>query len=263
MSDYRAWQGVGEALGTGVDAFKQAKAAKAAAMMKQQEAAQKKDEFSQEMAFKNKQLQQTADLAKLKMAVPGQAGPGGQNLSMTPGRKAADVAFGKEYVDFNTTGLPTAEKGIGTLEQARQELKDKGGELTGPIRGAMPDFIRAFTNPEAVAVKERIRGAVQSTLKSTLGAQFTEKEGERIFNNAYNDRLSPEENINRLDRIIAELKGGKESKQAMGDYFEQKGTLTGYKGGKTPQHNALAEQILNDSEAGPDDIAWAKSQVGM
>ncbi len=155
----------------------------------------------------------------------------GGNENMTPGRKAADMAFGKEYVDFNTMGRPTAEKGLSTLQEARQELVDKGGDLTGPIRGAMPDFIRAFTNPEAVAVKERIRGAVQNTLKSTLGAQFTEKEGERIFNNAYNDRLSPKENIDRLDKIIGELQGGVNAKENMGQYFEKKGTLTGYQGG--------------------------------
>lgn len=186
------------------------------------------DAYSKSQDERNYQL-------KLKELNMKNSGTNPASMPMTPGRKAADMAFGKEYVDFNTGGLATVDKGINTLETAKQELIDNGKNLTGPIRGAMPDFIRAFTNPEAVAVKERIRGAVQSTLKQTLGAQFTEKEGERIFNNAYNDRLSPEENVKRLDSIMAELKSQKEAKQNMGQYFENTGTLTGYKQPQQPQ----------------------------
>lgn len=178
-------------------------------------------------------------LKRKELAMKQTGGTG--NMQMTPGRKAADMAFGKDYVDFSTGGAATVDKGLNTLEAAKKELVDNGKNITGPIRGAVPDFIRAFTNPEAVGLKERIRGAVQNTLKQTLGAQFTEKEGERIFNNSYNDRLSPEENVKRLDAIIGELKAQKEAKQKMGQYFEESGTLTGYK-----QPGAMAPGAIED-----------------
>ncbi len=276
MADYRAWQGVGEALGAGGDAYKQAKAAAQAKKMQDMKLQEETPSVPAASIFAGapaalnltraeaaRGWEKRQEIEAAKKAAAALKGGAGAGMQMTPGRKAADMAFGKEYIDYNTMGRPTAEKGLNTLEEARQELKDKGQGLTGPIRGAVPDFIRAFTNPEAVAVKERIRGAVQNTLKSTLGAQFTEKEGERIFNNAYNDRLSPEENINRLDKIIGELHGGMQAKENMGDYFENKGTLTGYQGGaSTPAHKSLSAQILADPEASPEDIAWAKQHVG-
>ncbi len=153
---------------------------------------------------------------------------GSSGMPMTPGRKAADTTFGRDYVDFSTTGQPAAEKGLSALQGAREELRTKGKDLTGSLQGSLPDSLLSIYNPEALAVKERIRGAVQNTLKATLGSAFTEAEGERIFNNAFNPRLSPEENINRLDRIIGELQAQKTSKENMGQYFEEKGTLTGY-----------------------------------
>ncbi len=262
MADYRAWQGVGEALSGGVDAYTKAKQAKAATMKAEQDRERQSrldqdaesQRINKDYQFEREMKLKEAELAQ-KRGLPG--GVGG----MTPGRKAADVAFGKDYADYQQTGAPTMERGLNTLEGAKAELKGSK-DISGPVRGAFPDWIRAVTNPEAVAVKERIRGAVQNTLKQTLGAQFTEKEGERIFNQAYNDRLPPEESIKRLDSIIGELRGQKENKENMGQYFEKQGTLTGYKA-PTAQHTALAQQILNDPEAEPDDIAWAKQQMGQ
>lgn len=264
---YEGWGALGQSVSAGNDAYQDAKKAKALAERQAKQDAMAQEEFQMKKSEQTpsfdalpglsvppgvkltrgeavKGAEKLAEIAAAKKAAAdAKRAAGGGNMNETPGRKAADQAFGKEYVDFNSTGLPTIEKGLGTLREARQELRDKGQDLTGPTRGAVPDFIRAYTNPEAVGLKERIRGAVQSTLKQTLGAQFTEKEGERIFNNAYNDRLSPEENITRLDSVIKELTGQKESKQNMGQYFEDKGTLTGFKQ-PTPVPESKSSQRL-------------------
>ena len=42
-----------------------------------------------------------------------------------------------------------------------------------------PDLVNAFINPGATDVRENIESVVQRNLKAVLGAQFTEKEGER------------------------------------------------------------------------------------
>jgi hypothetical protein len=161
-------------------------------------------------------------LQKLAMGVKG-------NMGETPGRKSADQAFGKEYADWSSNGLPQAEKSIQALEQAKNTLMTDPS-ITGSTVGKLPDWARTYTNPEAVNVKETIRQAVQSSLKATLGAQFTEKEGERIFNFAYNPSLPAKQNVQRLDRLIKELTSMKDAKQSMSDYFEQKGSITGWKG---------------------------------
>lgn len=161
-------------------------------------------------------------------------------MSLTPGQKAADVAFGKELPEYTTSGQAQAEKGLSALLAAKGELtqpkEGSPGEvepregISGPWRGAFPDWFRSFSNPEAVQVKENIRGAVMNTLRATLGAQFTEKEGERIFNLAYNDRLPAAQNIERLDRTIKALQDQKAAKESQMEHFQQFGTLKGWKG---------------------------------
>jgi hypothetical protein len=151
------------------------------------------------------------------------------NMAMTPGRKRADMEAGKDYVDWSGGGFSMAQKGLDALGRAKADLAP-GSDISGGFRGKVPDFIRTITNPKAVAVKENIRSAVMDTLRATLGAQFTEGEGERIFNLAYNDELPPEENIKKLEGTIADLTRRAEAKQSQADYFEDTGTLTGWQG---------------------------------
>lgn len=168
-----------------------------------------------------------------------QVGPGGVGGGMTPGRKAADQTFGKDYVEWSQGGAPDTQAQLQNLKGTINTVKtDKS--LAGPVRGAVPDFIRTFTNPEAVNVKQNVADVTQRTLRAILGAQFTEKEGERIIRNAYDDRLPPEMNAARLDRLFGKISQMAQAKQAMADYFEQYGTLTGYRG-KMPSAADLAE----------------------
>jgi len=89
------------------------------------------------------------------------------------------------------------------IDNALKILKDKdiGPTISGPWRGLAPDKLRSITNPQAIIVKESIQSAIQETLRPTLGAQFTEKEGERIMNLAYNDTLPPSANIKRAEEL--------------------------------------------------------------
>lgn len=151
-------------------------------------------------------------------------------MGLTPGQKAADVAFGKDLPEYTTSGTAQADKGLSALLAAKGELAKPDQDISGPIRGSLPDWARSFTNPRAVEVKEQIRGSVMNTLKATLGAQFTNTEGERIFNLAYNDRQPAAQNIERLDRAVKALQAQKAAKDSQMEHFEQYGTLKGWKG---------------------------------
>lgn len=213
----------------------------------------------------NKDYQFEQELALKKQALNQKPGGGTPAMPMTPGRKSADMAFGKDYVDWTGGGIASAEKGLNSLRGARQQLMPKEGQvrddISGGLRGKFPDFIRSITNPEAVAVKDTIRGAVMNTLKATLGSQFTNAEGERIFNLAYNDQLPEAENIKKLDAVLGELETMYKAKQSQAEHFEQQGTLTGWQGGgdKLAQD---AMMIMNDPEATPEEKAWAQSKLG-
>lgn len=151
---------------------------------------------------------------------------------ISPGQKAVDTSFGKEYSDYKAAGGESGvKKNLGQLQSAVEDLKNNP-DLTGGITTKIPflnsDAAQDVINPKMAKVRDQIKGAIQSTLRQTLGSQFTEREGEAIFNRAFNPRLSAEENIRRAQAEIDALTRQATQKNAASNYFEQHGTLQGF-----------------------------------
>tara|TARA_R110000796_G_scaffold80828_5_gene178626 strand:- start:2695 stop:3585 length:891 start_codon:yes stop_codon:yes gene_type:complete len=147
----------------------------------------------------------------------------------TKGRETVDTRYAEDYLQWVQGGGADA---IGNLAQVGTVLKqlEMGKKITGPMIGIQPDFMLALTNPNAADAKQRIEEVVQRNLRLVLGAQFTEKEGERLIARAYNPALSPQQNAARLRRLFGQMATAAQARQEMSAYFEEKGTLTGYKG---------------------------------
>ena len=156
-----------------------------------------------------------------------------ENLSV--GQETIDREFAKDIVEFNPADV---EKGLTQLQEASARLggtaKDADGKaiepenLTGAMIGLMPDSFNDIFNPKASEVKEAVEEVVQRNLRLVLGAQFTEKEGQRLISRAYNPRLDEKENKKRVDRLIKSIEGAMQQKQDQARYFNEKGTLKGY-----------------------------------
>jgi hypothetical protein len=156
-----------------------------------------------------------------------------ENLSV--GQETIDREFAKDIVEFNSADV---EKGLTQLQEASARLggtaKDADGKaiepenLTGAMIGLMPDSFNDIFNPKASEVKEAVEEVVQRNLRLVLGAQFTEKEGQRLISRAYNPRLDEKENKKRVDRLIKSIEGAMQQKQDQARYFNEKGTLKGY-----------------------------------
>lgn len=152
-------------------------------------------------------------------------------INLTPGQDAADKAFGKEAAEYYYGGgKASTEKNVAKLEGAVDKLKNSPG-LTGGWTTRVPllnsDYMQDSINPEMSQVRDDIRGAIQGSLRATLGAQFTEKEGEAIFNRSFNPRLSAEENVRRAtDEIDAIKRMAAQKDQSMGGFLAR-GTLKG------------------------------------
>jgi len=158
------------------------------------------------------------DLLKMKSGLGGSA---------TIGSMAADRAFAREYAEYlGGGGYSDTQNQIKSLESARDDLKS-GGEYTGFFTNM---FSGAVVNPKALAMQEQIESSVQRTLKKTLGGQFTEREGIMFLRRGFNPKLSEKENIKKLTRMIDQLKIMDIAKRESIEYFEQNGTLQGYKG---------------------------------
>lgn len=153
------------------------------------------------------------------------------------GGKATDEQFAKDYVAFTTGGgAQDATKQMAQLQDVITALKTEGAQLTGPWMGSTPDAILKFKYPNAIAMRERVEEVVQRSLRAILGAQFTEKEGERLIARAYNPNQPEAENAIRVQRLFTQLSQGLESKSDAAAYFERNGTLQGWRG-KLPSIN--------------------------
>ena len=140
-------------------------------------------------------------------------------------------ALGKKAADWSTQDRATFETNLQKTQQATQMLAkalEAGSPLFGPARGKIPDAIRRFTNEDALIVRDSMHSAIQDTLRPTLGAQFTEKEGERIMNLAINPGLSDDENMRRATALQDAIQMKIEATDALYAHIEQYGTDKGF-----------------------------------
>ena len=152
---------------------------------------------------------------------------GGEKLS--PGEIEQDKDFGKEIGQWKRGGGQDMAAQIAQLKPVIESL-ESGEPITGVSVAIQPDILLAMTNPKALQSRELVEEVVQRNLRTILGAQFTAQEGERLIARAFNPKLPPEENAKRVRRLFLQMSSAAEQKQAMADYFDQFGTLRGYKG---------------------------------
>lgn len=140
---------------------------------------------------------------------------------------ATRKAAGKEQIstagDSAQTNLAVTE-----LEDIANSL-GKTDTATGPAIGLLPKPIRDIVTPDGAALQDRAERIIQASLRATLGAQFTEKEGARFLERAYNPRLSEAENAKRLRQVAKELSDIQANKEAALEYLKKNGSLEGFK----------------------------------
>lgn len=151
-------------------------------------------------------------------------------LPTTPGQKAADGAYGKEHVDFETQGGRAAlDKNLSMLGSAIGKMESgKLDDRSGGKSGLLGPYAMEVMNSPAAAIRDDIRSAIQGSLKQVLGGQFTQNEAEAMFNRAYNPRFTNEQNIVKARRELATLEQMAKAKDSVSDYFRKHGTLTGW-----------------------------------
>jgi hypothetical protein len=167
-------------------------------------------------------------------------------LDLTPGQRSLDVSFAKEISDFIVEGgSADIQKSLDQLKASRKILEEEN--VTGAFTNLYP--FKRLTNPQAIEVRENIEEVVQRNLRLILGAQFTEKEGARLIERAFNPNLSEETNIVRLDRLIKSIQDAAEAKAIAADYFQTTGTLKGF-AGEIPTFDKKTANIVYKKSTG-------------
>ena len=155
--------------------------------------------------------------------------------------KALDAAYLKEYIPFVTGGSADGAKGLQELSAAVKELRSGKDTLTGPVVGSISTLTIPYVGevgkaiqdvmwPAGSNVREMVEITVQRSLKPILGSQFTAEEGKRLMERVYNPRLEEHIIAGRVERLLEQLKRAYKEKVRAAEYFQQNGTLTGFKG---------------------------------
>lgn len=161
-------------------------------------------------------------------------------------QEALDVEYAKDFAKrIAGGGYADADKGLKQLDGAIKALK-KTGSATGPIVGLIPKVGRDIVTPSGAAIQDAVEEVVQRNLRQVLGAQFTEKEGDRLIARAYNPRLSEGENVKRLNRLKLQIGQAIALQKDADAYFQENGSLKGFKG-KT--FNSADDFNLDDKAA--------------
>ena len=182
----------------------------------------------------------------------------GTNINMGQGSggwKKVNEKFGTEVNEWVLSGGFTgAQANLIKIDDAIQQLeksKDDFFGLTGKNVGVMPKGLRAFFNPDSADLEDNIRSIVYESLRQTLGAQFAEKEGEKLIQASFNSMLSEEKNIVRLKRMRAKILEMAKAKQKAYEYFQKNdGDMSGYSGStfvfdNENQMTVGADDVLN------------------
>lgn len=164
-----------------------------------------------------------------KIAAETAAREGG--VTLTPGQKAVDTKFADDYVQWQAVGgFADVQKNLSQLQEVQRRLESGKEQLSGTMVGNTPRAVLAATNPGALDALEQVEEVIQRNLRLILGAQFTEREGERLISRGYNPRLSEAENAKRIGRLSKQLEDAAKAKDSAAQYFAEHGTLSGWGG---------------------------------
>jgi hypothetical protein len=191
-----------------------------------------REQWSEPFNLGGQVVQQSLTSGQIRQAV---TQPAKTEINLGPkgvAPKKIDEKFADQFVDWTVGGgFSDVQKSLTQLGSAAQTLENAPeGTITGKLIGKTPSALLDLVNPKAVATKEAVEEVVQRNLRLILGAQFTEKEGERLIARAYNPALGQKENARRIKLLQEQISDAAQAKQDAVEYYNQNGTIYGWKG---------------------------------
>jgi hypothetical protein len=145
------------------------------------------------------------------------------DLKGTEGQRAVDKDFAKDYNEWSAGGAKIARTEIDKLKGVAQKLRNNEISL-GRENRLIPDLL---ADNDRLGARADVQSTVMNSLRALLGAQFTEKEGQRIIENTWNENDSEENNQARVDRLIKDLENQANDKDAKARLYERTGSIKG------------------------------------
>jgi hypothetical protein len=163
------------------------------------------------------------------------------------GQKELDRKFAKEYNDYTSKDKTTYNNTIDTLANISKELKAAGDGVLAQGGGrwsAVPEF---FQSDKALNWRDKAYVAINPTLKETFPGQLSNEERQASTNEIYNPRQSNTTNAASIDKYIEKLKNIQIDKENKAKFFENNGSLEGYKSDYSDKTNSSENKQSNSS----------------
>ena len=232
-----------------------------AKLTSEEKKAKSAQELTKELAEeKNKTMLQAA---RIKASKKGEE----EKQKPTIGEQTVDREFAKKYNEWRTGGKADYEENKKIFDEAISAL-EKGDISTGTTSGMGARIPGIRT--EARELETRVRKAVNGMLRATLGAQFTEEEGKRIFEQTFDPFASPEENIKNMQTELNRIEKRAVDIEQQGEYFTKQKTVSGFEPKGTTantqrQLSSKDQQALDWANSNPNDprAAQIKRKLGM
>lgn len=189
-------------------------------------------------------------LNKEKFELEKQSAPAEPKMGLTEGEKAVDKDWAKDYNDWTSGGEKSARAEIAKLDGVISKL-EKGEVTTGGLTGMFGDRL---TSDSLLGVRSDVNSTVMKSLKALMGNAFTEKEGDRVIKNTWNEADSTANNVARLKRLAQDLLAQADDKNTKSKHFEQNRTLKGFQ----PISSGGGEQVAQAPKTfKTTEIEWA------
>lgn len=176
-----------------------------------------------------------------------------QKFEGSPAQKKLDEAFGTALGKLRASGALAPQ----ALEKNEKQIQDVIKQLEAIVAGKSKQSlsgidvglasqargVMAITHPDALQALERVEEVVQRNLRIILGAQFTQKEGDRLISRAYNPWMNEESNLVRLRSLAESMAAQIKEKLRAVKHFEETGSLRLYKG-KAPDRREIVDRLV-------------------
>jgi hypothetical protein len=100
------------------------------------------------------------------------------------------------------------------------------------VLGLTPDVVQSFVAKSSREARANAERVIQEGLRTTIGTQFTQAEGEAFLARSYDQRAPQADNARRLKAIVTQMTESAKDREAMLKYVQGKGdgSLRGYTG---------------------------------
>lgn len=144
-----------------------------------------------------------------------------------------DIAFKKRWSETTEQQRALAQLNIEKLLKASEYLAEaeKG---SGPIDTSRLAFflpsgaIQTIVGGDRVKAMNEVRSVIQQSLRQSLGAQFTQKEGEEMMNRAFNPLFDAEANFGLIRDQLRLLESAAKEQNRAFNYYNANRTIFGF-----------------------------------